>query len=706
MSEQYPGGLITKTPVTPSGSYETSTASGVWTLSQQSYWSKLGLWPTAGNSPPVVSDPYFEYVTTLLHGDGTNGAQNNTFVDSSTNAYSITRSGSFTGQGSFSPFGTLWSNYFDGTAQLSFPSNSGYAFGTGDFTVECWYYATSNPGYRSLIESRATNGTNNGWALAADSGGTMYVYANGFILTGISVVLNTWNHVAFTRSGSTQYLFLNGALVSTSTTARTYSDTTLGVGGVAYSTGEYWTGYLSNVRLIKGTCLYTTTFTPSTTPLTAVSGTTLLTCQSNRFVDNSTTAATITPGTAMSAQRFSPFNPTSAYSTATIGGTGYFSQSSYLYSASTSGYDWGTGNGTMECWFYAATQSTNYPGLISSSNYGSTGACALRWDNIYYKGEAWLYINGGGDPILTSGQLARNAWHHVAIVRNGSTVTMYVDGVSKSTATWSGAMLWSNGEFRIGRGFDVDGSNAYYTGYISNVRNVKGTAVYTGSTYTIPTAPLSAISGTQFLCNTSNAGVVDNAMMTAYNTVGSAQISTATFQYGTGSLYFPGSSYIIDSNPTLGQLGTGDFTVEYWDRHGTQSSSNYSCQVGTLSTGSATGTWRFGTFTNNVGVYFAYNAGSGYVDLQFGSTAYNDNTWRHFAVTRSGTTLRAFVNGVQVGTNQTVSANFNSANNLILGAEFVNPTYFVGYIDDLRITKGYARYTANFTPPTTAFPNQ
>jgi hypothetical protein len=171
-------------------------------------------------------------------------------------------------------------------------------------------------------------------------------------------------------------------------------------------------------------------------------------------------------------------------------------------------------------------------------------------------------------------------------------------------------------------------------------------------------------------------------------------------------LYFPGSSYIIDSNPTLGQLGTGDFTVEYWDRHGTQSSSNYSCQVGTLSTSSATGTWRFGTFTNNVGVYFAYNAGSGYVDLQFGSTAYNDNTWRHFAVTRSGTTLRAFVNGVQVGTNQTVSTNFNSANNLILGAEFVNPTYFVGYIDDLRITKGYARYTANFTPPTAAFPNQ
>ena len=49
MSKQYPGGLITKTPVTPSGPYETSTASGIWTLDQQAAYAKQGLWPTAGN---------------------------------------------------------------------------------------------------------------------------------------------------------------------------------------------------------------------------------------------------------------------------------------------------------------------------------------------------------------------------------------------------------------------------------------------------------------------------------------------------------------------------------------------------------------------------------------------------------------------------------------------------------------------------------
>ena len=60
------------------------------------------------------TDPYFENVTLLLHGDGTNGGQNNTFIDGSSNNYTITRNGNTT-QGSFNPYGTFWSNYFDGS---------------------------------------------------------------------------------------------------------------------------------------------------------------------------------------------------------------------------------------------------------------------------------------------------------------------------------------------------------------------------------------------------------------------------------------------------------------------------------------------------------------------------------------------------------------------------------------------------------------
>ena len=69
MSKQYPGGLITKTPVTPSGPYQTSTASGVWTLAEQAYWTKLGQWPTAGNVPVAPTSVNF----LLVAGGGGSG---------------------------------------------------------------------------------------------------------------------------------------------------------------------------------------------------------------------------------------------------------------------------------------------------------------------------------------------------------------------------------------------------------------------------------------------------------------------------------------------------------------------------------------------------------------------------------------------------------------------------------------------------------
>ena len=65
----------------------------------------------------AAADPYFYDVPLLLSGDGTNGAQNNTFIDGSTNAFTITRNGNTT-QGSFSPYGSLWSNYFDGSSNF------------------------------------------------------------------------------------------------------------------------------------------------------------------------------------------------------------------------------------------------------------------------------------------------------------------------------------------------------------------------------------------------------------------------------------------------------------------------------------------------------------------------------------------------------------------------------------------------------------
>ena len=147
-----------------------------------------------------------------------------------------------------------------------------------------------------------------------------------------SFLANQWNHVVFTRNSSNNLaVFINGTR-QYYTASNTYNygllSGTLGI-GIAETgrSGYYFGGYISNFRLFKSAYYdpTQTTITVPTTALTAVSGTALLTCQSNRFIDNSTNAFAISvAGGTPSVQRFSPFNPTASYDTATIGGSGYF----------------------------------------------------------------------------------------------------------------------------------------------------------------------------------------------------------------------------------------------------------------------------------------------------------------------------------------------------------------------------------------------
>ena len=281
----------------------------------------------------TAGDTYFNLVSLLLPGNGTNGAQNNTFLDSSTNNFTVTRNGNTT-QGTFSPFSqTGWSNYFDGSGDyLTLSSNTSMDFGTGNFTIEGWFYTGSKDisgGASRTIIGNSGNGytmqvyiTTSGYLTFGNTGST-------FIQGSTDLADNAWHHFAIARKGTGTNeiaMWIDGVRVAQGTNSQNYTSGTIFLGSFDASNG-FWNGYLSNLRIVKGTAVYdasNSTITVPTSPLTAITNTSLLTCQSNRFIDNSANAFAITVNGNTSVQAFAPFDPTADYSTTTVGGSAYF----------------------------------------------------------------------------------------------------------------------------------------------------------------------------------------------------------------------------------------------------------------------------------------------------------------------------------------------------------------------------------------------
>jgi hypothetical protein len=638
-------------------------------------------------------DPYFKYVTMLLHGDGTNGAQNNTFLDSSTNNFTITRNGNTT-QGTFSPYGSNWSNYFNGSSYETVAGSTNLAFGTGDFTIECWVNFNSVSS-GNLLDMRPSS-TNGAYPNLYVSSGTLaYYVSSSDRITGGTVTVGTWYHIALCRSGTSTKLFLNGTQIgSTYTDSNNYVCGTNRpmIAGNGFSNSANFNAYVSNFRFIKGTALYTTSFTPPTTPLTAITNTSLLICQSNRFIDNSASPYTITISGSPSVQRFSPFSPTSAYSTSVIGGSGYFDGSGdYLSLPNNSALSPQGGDFCIEAWIYPLALPSQYAHIYASN---STAGVVTY---INSNGTVSIGYSGNFEIAVSATAIPLNAWTHVAFTRSGTTVRIFLNGVQSASATNSTTFSSTV----VGTIAFVTGFNSL-NGYMSDVRFVKGSAVYT-SAFTPPSAPLTAITNTSLLTNFTNAGILDNAMMNDLETVGNAQISTSVKKFGTGSMYFDGTGdYLRTVTTPLASL-QGDFTIEcwlYWTAHG-----NYggivSCANSNIGAAPTSG-WAFVFYSTTNRLYF--ETGTGF-SLQTTNTI-PSSQWNHVAVVRSGSTITHYLNGVANGSG-TSSAAFNvlSTDNFVIGVDRGLANTLTGYIDDLRITKGVARYTSNFTAPTAAFPN-
>ena len=195
-----------------------------------------------------------------------------------------------------------------------------------------------------------------------------------------------------------------------------------------------------------------------------------------------------------------------------------------VYTNATSAVNVGSGNFTSEGWFYSASAGTAQ-NVFRGYNVFGNGILVSSSTLIFYlssTGSSWDIASGVG-----TGSVSSNTWYHFALVRNGTNITIYLNGVASGSVTTSAA-LTAMGGINVGAENNGVGSNVF-NGYLTNFRHVVGTAVYT-SAFTPPTAPLTAISGTQFLMPMNSGARYAETSSNSFimNTVGSTPWNAAS----------------------------------------------------------------------------------------------------------------------------------------------------------------------------------
>ena len=218
----------------------------------------------------------------------------------------------------------------------------------------------------------------------------------------------------------------------------------------------------------------TVVFTPSTTPLTAISGTNLLAFQSNRFLENSSNARTVSVTGTIKIKSFNPFQQNTGKSLY-FDGTGD-------YLTIPSNQSMGSASFTWEAWIYLPASASSYRQIISTRASSSTASSTAGSISVSNSGYLNYWTSGS---IATGSTLVPvGSWVHVALVRNGTALAIYQNGLSVATATNSDNLTVAS----MSIGANYDGTEPF-TGYISDARITRGYARYT-TTFTPPTAPL------------------------------------------------------------------------------------------------------------------------------------------------------------------------------------------------------------------------
>ncbi|WP_454752062.1 DUF2341 domain-containing protein [Cupriavidus necator] len=375
----------------------------------------------------------------------------------------------------------------------------------------------------------------------------------------------------------------------------------------------------------------------------------------------------------------------------------------YLVVGTTPAFNFGSGDFTVEVHVWPVSQGADGGAIVGRWDASGAGTDWLVQRGA--NGEVNVFANGAQVVTGASGDLPTGAFAHVALTRAGTTMQVWVEGVAKGSGSLSGAINCTLGTQLVLGQSNLAAGATWLEAYYDEVRITKGVARYTAA-FTPPTVPFDPYPTDAYPSNTllDLRFDGDNASTTitdekghAVTVVSGAKLSTAQSARGGSSLLLNGTTdYLSLTNTADLDLASGDYTLECWlwinsiTGAGWVLSKNSSGASGWISLYRSSGNSLF-TFVHS------YNGAGSQAALN--SVVYPTQQWVHLAVCRQGGTITMFCNGVPYTTvSVTGAVNYNASNPIRIGCDGSLASFFNGYIDGLRVTKGVARYTSAFDP--------
>lgn len=404
----------------------------------------LSIDPANIKSYSAGQDSYVNSVSLMLDGESLN--------DSSQNGFTITNSNVTVSSAQYK-YGNS-SLYFNGTTSyLSLNGESAFSFGTGDFTIETWYYPSDTNTEDTIYDTRPLNTNSSSYfTLRRKSDGSLSLLVNGIDLITGGTTTSSWQHVALCRSSGTTRLFLNGTQVGSSTFSLSYAITAgrpfIGAESYTPSNNTFTlTGYLDDFRVTKA-ARYTANFTPPAGPLALPGRITDLT-------KNKATASFLN-------------GPIYASGNVIFDGV-----NDYINIPSSTNLTFGTGDFTMEVWFKTRAKTMLYPTVLGINAPYAANVWVLCDRHNSTPTKFTFHVANIASPLLTSLTTPSNGnWYQVVITRISNTWSMYVNGSLEATASSAGS-LDGGVSTSINLGRESASDNTYYDGNISILRMYK-----------------------------------------------------------------------------------------------------------------------------------------------------------------------------------------------------------------------------------------